>query len=1017
MHGSSTDGTQIGPHVVLAELGRGGMGAVYRVRHVETGAILALKVIHAPEADRAAEALARFRREVEVLARVSAHPGIVRIHGCGVQDGRPWATMEYVEGEPLSLVLARGPLSPNDSARTVIAIARAIAHAHRHEVIHRDLKPENVLVGRDGRPRVVDFGLALDDRARQLTRTGELLGTPAFMAPEQISRSSGSGSGAGSGDGGEVAAPIGPTTDVYGLGAVLYACLTGVAPFEGKTGVGLIVALMREDPPPPRVRLSSIPPEIEAICLRAIEKDQAARYPSADALADDLERWLAGDPTSVGRGAGRLRMLARRVLPADRRRRHLVVSGIAATGGVALLVAATGLGLSWRAHRERVTDQATADLVAELDATFAAACGGELEAIDAAIAAADRLMATGADDSVVRERREVALGLRKLARGDPVTVRTLDLGRAPWHAHRQAAVAVLAAGGATRELALLLEREPTLVDDSATIDLISGAVASGRAPATARLTAIIVDTLVTRIDDGGAGEDRRALAARVTAVIARRIEALIAADDPPDAAELDRLLGALLPVQRLAGGAAPLSPEAAVGLVTLTEERAGGLDREGLRSLGLLLEASLSVTTMPERQAERAREILDDLAHELAVAVVSSDDATRLRAFELGLLLGRLGALPVGVGQLAKIAPPRDEVERRCAAIIEQGVEPIGAADLGLIIAVERTRGIARWSSQSLAKSEASSAATLDLWPSITAILARESRAGDVPGWVLGEVANAVARSGIFDESRRVGERSDALLAKAGRALPPPPDDIPAPDDPVVALRDRIDALYDRAVARDAEAPRPRIELVVQALRWRIFTGRGASRGAVDLALAGLELGLDVEARWGDITTHDGVELIALVEFCDDVCRDLVAADPADAEPCATGETIRQLAVAAEAALPGGIYAPLYEARHAIRHGRVDEGLARFDAAITVSRRGRINGREETWPILSKKARILIGLGRLEQARATLDDDPGRGFRRGFHHEQRSDLRLQAGDLEGAEADRLEAIRLGARSP
>ncbi len=285
---------QLGPYVVEKTIGQGGMGAVMRVRHVETGGAYALKVIlNASASKNIDRALGRFKREVEVLARIGGHPGIAAVHTCGrTERGLPWYVMDLVEGEPLSDRLRLGPLPPRDAGRLVVEIAEALAHVHAHRVLHRDLKPDNVILdGVTGRPKLVDFGLAYDVAADRLTLTGEIVGTPAFMAPEQCQSSTS----------GEDASEPDARTDVYGAGAVLYFALTGEPPFHGKEPMNLVFDVIQTPPVPPSRKNAAVPRELESICLRALEKEPADRYQTAADLAQDLERWLRGESTDAGR--------------------------------------------------------------------------------------------------------------------------------------------------------------------------------------------------------------------------------------------------------------------------------------------------------------------------------------------------------------------------------------------------------------------------------------------------------------------------------------------------------------------------------------------------------------------------------------------------------------------------------------------------------------------------------------------------------------------------------------------
>jgi len=255
------------------------MGAVYLAVHEATGARRALKVLTlGPDA----EAQARFLREGEAMARVDGHPNVVRVHGAGSEGGHLFLALELVEGGDLGRRLQReGPLAPRDAAELVRTLAGAVAHLHARGVLHRDLKPANVLLGADGAPRLADFGLARLADAQRLTRTGGLLGSPGYMAPEQV----------------EDAGAVDVRCDVYGLGALLYGALTGQAPF-GADGRGVTYVLRQvllHPPPPPSSLVPGLPRALEALCLRCLEKEPARRPPTARALADALGAWLSGE--------------------------------------------------------------------------------------------------------------------------------------------------------------------------------------------------------------------------------------------------------------------------------------------------------------------------------------------------------------------------------------------------------------------------------------------------------------------------------------------------------------------------------------------------------------------------------------------------------------------------------------------------------------------------------------------------------------------------------------------------
>jgi tetratricopeptide (TPR) repeat protein len=262
-------------HEILGEIGRGGMGIVYKARQLALSRIVALKFIPHTNAHR--EDLARFWAEAEAVAQLS-HPHIVPIYDLGEHDGLPFYTMEFLPDGNLEQLLEHGPLTPLHAATLLEQVAQAVQHAHEQGILHRDLKPANVLLHP---AKIADFGLArrLDGTGHH-TRTGAILGTPAYMAPEQaVGRRE-----------------QGPGVDIWSLGVMLYECLTGRLPFQGSSVLHTLELVRREDPVAPSRIDARIPRDLENIVLRCLEKDPARRYPSAAALAEDLQRWLAGEP-------------------------------------------------------------------------------------------------------------------------------------------------------------------------------------------------------------------------------------------------------------------------------------------------------------------------------------------------------------------------------------------------------------------------------------------------------------------------------------------------------------------------------------------------------------------------------------------------------------------------------------------------------------------------------------------------------------------------------------------------
>jgi tetratricopeptide (TPR) repeat protein len=313
---------------ILGLLGRGGMGVVYQARQIRLQRLVALKMILAG-GHASAEQLARFRTEAEVVARLQ-HPNVVQIHEVGEHDSLPYLVLELVDAGSLAKRLDGTPWQPQQAARLAQTLARAVHAAHQRGIVHRDLKPANVLMAADGAPKITDFGLAkkLDETAGP-TGTSDVMGTPSYMAPEQT---------------GGRAQPIGPATDVYALGAILYELLTGRPPFKGATPLETVVQVAAEEPVPPRRLQPKLPRDLETVCLKCLQKEPKKRYASAEALADDLGRFLQGQPVQ-----------ARPVGPWERTVKW-VRRQPARAGLVAVCVAALGsalVGVGW--HNARLS--------------------------------------------------------------------------------------------------------------------------------------------------------------------------------------------------------------------------------------------------------------------------------------------------------------------------------------------------------------------------------------------------------------------------------------------------------------------------------------------------------------------------------------------------------------------------------------------------------------------------------------------------------------------------------------
>jgi len=301
-------------------IGQGGMGVVLRARHLKLNRFIALKMLLSGAFASRPEK-ARFIREAEAVATLS-HPHIVQIYDVGELERRPFFTMELLEGGSLAQQLAGVPQPATKSAQLTATLALAVAYAHQHGVVHRDLKPGNILHTSDNTPKIVDFGLArLDDSTQDLTLSGARLGTPSYMSPEQARGST---------------RDIGPPTDIYALGAILYEMLTGRPPFRADTAAETVRQVVFEEPARPSRLNASVPRDLETICLKCLQKPLARRYSSATEVADDLQRFLEGQPIlarPVGRFVRMLKWARRRPAEAALAALMVLLLGLAVAGG------------------------------------------------------------------------------------------------------------------------------------------------------------------------------------------------------------------------------------------------------------------------------------------------------------------------------------------------------------------------------------------------------------------------------------------------------------------------------------------------------------------------------------------------------------------------------------------------------------------------------------------------------------------------------------------------------------
>jgi eukaryotic-like serine/threonine-protein kinase len=327
-------GQRLGDYELLEEIARGGMGVVYKARQHSLNRVVALKMILAGQLATRPQ-VERFRAEAEAAASLQ-HPNIVAIHEVGEDQGRHFFSMDYVQGRSLAGMVRDGPLPARGAARYVRTLAGAVQYAHGRGIIHRDLKPSNVLIDQNDEPRITDFGLAKRlSSDSDLTLSGQVVGSPSYLSPEQA---------AGKGS------RVGPASDVYALGAILYHLLTGRPPFQAESLTTLLKEVLEAEPVGPRRLNASIPRDLETICLKCLEKDPAGRYGTAQALGDDLGRYLNSEPIQA-RAVGMLGRGWRWC-----RRKPALAGALAACLGILVLGVA---GIAWQYQRAVASEHQT----------------------------------------------------------------------------------------------------------------------------------------------------------------------------------------------------------------------------------------------------------------------------------------------------------------------------------------------------------------------------------------------------------------------------------------------------------------------------------------------------------------------------------------------------------------------------------------------------------------------------------------------------------------------------------
>jgi predicted Zn-dependent protease len=580
-------------YVLLRELGRGCNGVVYLASREGLERLFALKILL--ELDP--EGVARFQVEAQAAGRID-DPGVVGVVDLGLTGGRPYTVMEYCPGQDLEERLRAGPLPPQEAAALVRDLARTLTKVHAAGVIHRDLKPANVILeASSGRPRITDFGLARDRSAGRLTRTGQAIGTPYYMAPEQA---------AGGTD-------VDERVDIYALGVLLYRCLTGALPYPGSTIVEVYQRIQAGRFPPPRQLAPEVSPELEAICLRAMAHDRHLRTPSATVLQEELDAYLAEPPAPS----------TTRLLPANRSAKVTVL--------VLATAAALGLGFAM-ALRARAQSQRAAAVEARLAQAKALVQGGSLEDARTQLARAQAL-AEG-QDALERDvdahlaALEVEFTARRLRRLVSEGAEPSEVLAAVEAAQPEAVVRALSAASDVARAAEDALRTPGFPDDLNERLPAAAALARGE-DALARRLELLQALRAVR----AAVEEERLVDARASLVSARRLERLVGDLSEVLEKEQRRLEGreALSGARALAREGGPLK---AVLARLDSASRASAED-------GFLAEVSLERVRLLRRRG-RHREVLD-----AAAELTRRRDGLGARAsYEVGIALLRNGDRP-----------------------------------------------------------------------------------------------------------------------------------------------------------------------------------------------------------------------------------------------------------------------------------------------------------------------------------------------------------------------------------
>ena len=938
-------GHRIGPYSVVSLLGRGGMGSVFQVRHSETGVDYALKLLNRDAANASTlRSEERFKREVELLARVDAHPSLVRIHSSGEFDGCLYCVMELAAGDSLDKRLESGPLSPDEVVDLALQLADGLDHIHDLGVVHRDLKPANVILDDHGRTRLVDFGLADSNTVETLTATSQALGTPLYMAPEQIQVSHSD----------DPLESIGPWTDVYGLGMVMYCALTSQQPYESSGQLALMRKILSNPPTPPSQWVQSIPHLLEAIVLKALERRPADRYQSAGELAADLMRFRDGALDSAdieGWGissASRRNPLLRLVRAAPLWLTSLALVAIVTALAAGSFVVASRLAQSRSQTRSRIRAQVVSQIASRMEHVRN---GGGLSTTEAA----DLLQkAQGAGLSVagISDARLLVF-LARSFQGDHGWVEQVDFVSSPWKGQQSLVADVLCRSGGIAGFSLLLQRQPNLLRREGVAEVAAGAIADGQ------LTAgwDLVWNLAGALEQIG-GDHVMSLHWRILEIgLAGCLEAM-----PVDSSRVLTCLGKLAalhdrPVEMLHLPTSALDQLGAVAVDAAT----GSLNCTHQEVEWLV---GLALMQLP-RDHPRLDYLLRRLGAPLVVEpFIKVDAATKAHSLAKALAVLRSERIIFRMANLKTLAPPKpSELEELVHKELKRGSTLFRASDVGALFLCLVLRG-PQGTGHSDRKISSLLAAAECQWL-LQALLIRERDHEDLPAWLLAGlgtmiqgwrqrnvVANcpaAVNQVGELMVAVIGGRRGDPLALATTWLMQRAVERKPSLQRSLKPPKDILAAVAVWFAQPDSGLPYKRFEEVLELLR-ECYRNETPSEDYL----------LETFGYGPELSNHiDQAGIIA--------AKRVLKNHPFDRAGCQAGESLGNLVAAMEEIFPETALGAEIEAFHRLHHGEV----AWVERLLDTSRDGRSPSRNRMG-LLTDGARALYDRDHVDSARRIL---------------------------------------------